>query len=88
MKYFNTVKNWFSKHYVAIIIGGFVFLYAWASIKAQEIKTGQNEAEYACQSFCFPQQHESIRRGNAESCWCYKGIDQLERRKDESRTSE
>ena len=83
MKYFNSIKNWFSKHYMAIVIGGLVFFYAWANIKAQEIKTDQREAEISCQSFCFPQQHEYISRNSSGSCWCYKGVDQLERRKGE-----
>ena len=81
MKHFNTIKNWFSKHYMAIIIGGFAFLYAWANVRAQEVKAEQKEAEISCQNFCFPHQHENIYRGVAESCWCYKGADQLERRK-------
>ena len=82
MKYPKMVWDWLIKHTVPIVIGLLVFLYAWANVQAQKIKTEQSDADFKCQTLCFPQQHEYLFAGEVGSCWCYSNFDELKRYKE------
>ena len=82
MKYPKMVWDWLMKHAVPIVIGLLVFLYAWANVQAQKIKTEHSDADFKCQTLCFPQQHEYLFAGEVGSCWCYSNSDQLKRYKE------
>ena len=82
MKIIKKVWEWISKHSVPIIIGLIVFLYSWANVQAQKIKNDQQDADFKCQTLCFPQQHEYLFAGEIGSCWCYSNSDELKRYKE------
>ena len=71
MKFIKSAWNWIMKHAVAIIIGLCVSLFSWANIEILKSETKQKDADFKCQTLCFPQQHEYLFAGELGSCWCY-----------------
>ena len=82
MKFVKSAWNWIMKHAVAIIIGLAVFAFSWANIEILKSETKQKDAEFKCQTLCFPQQHEYLFVGEVGSCWCYTSSDELKRYKE------
>ena len=82
MKIIKNVWEWISKHSVPIIIGLVVFLYSWGNVQVQKIKNEEKDADFKCQTLCFPQQHEYLFAGEVGSCWCYSNSDELKRYKE------
>lgn len=82
MKYINNIWNKIKEHGVIVIMALLFAAYAWVNIHVQKENNKLTKANFACESLCFPQQHEYLSVGESHACWCYISPEELTKYKD------
>jgi hypothetical protein len=82
MEYLKKGWDWIMSHVAIIVLVLFFAVYFLVNLELQKRKSDISEADYACQSLCFPQQHEYLSVGSAKACWCYISPEELIKYKD------
>tara|TARA_R110001592_G_scaffold58770_1_gene177844 strand:- start:7546 stop:7800 length:255 start_codon:yes stop_codon:yes gene_type:complete len=82
MKYINIVWNKMKDNGVIIIMALGFAVYTFANLHIQKENNKLTEANFACESLCFPQQHEYLSVGDSRACWCYVSPEKLLKYKD------
>ena len=82
MKYIINIWNKIKDNGVIVIMALLFAAYTWANLHIQKESNKLSKADIACESLCFPQQHEYLSVGESRACWCYVSPEKLIKYKD------